>query len=300
MGVKGLQNFIKKYSVSKSLNDLLNRKNEKLRIGIDISFYIYRWQADVEKIIQFLRKIEENKHRIILVFDGKAEEGKIWESQRRKEVRDNETKTAESIYELLRSEEDISDDQRFLMEQLALQHQKKGWSLKNDIRRSLKEKLYIEKFPMVKAKGEADGLLAAMSAKGDLDLVISGDMDLLAMGAKVLWTPHEDGLNFCEYNREHILKELNLGDWQFRSLCAMCFTEASQEQNNFSIYEAYQMLKVFRSLSILKSKYPEWLTVWPDDSHIFYRSVEEVDPWIREDQKQIYKAFLDFEPMPYS
>jgi hypothetical protein len=60
------------------------------------------------------------------------------------------------------------------------------------------------------------------------------------------------------------------------------------------------MLKVFRSLSVLKEKYPEWLTVWPDDSHIFYRSVEEVDPWIREDQKHIYKAFLDFEPMPYT
>jgi hypothetical protein len=153
---------------------------------------------------------------------------------------------------------------------------------------------------MVKAKGEADGLLAAMSAKGDLDIVISGDMDLLAMGAKILWTPHEDGLNFCEYNREFILKELNLGDWQFRSLCAMCFTESSQQQNNFPIYQAYQMLKVFRSLSVLKEKYPEWLTVWPDDSHIFYRSVEEVDPWIREDQKHIYKAFLDFEPMPYT
>jgi hypothetical protein len=300
MGVKGLQNFIKKYSVSKSFNDLLDPNNTKLRIGIDISFYIYRWQADVQKIIEFLRKIEQNKHRIILVFDGKAEEGKIWESQRRKEVRENEMKSAEGIYELLRTEEDLSDDQRFLLEQLALQHQKKGWHLKNDVRRSLKEKLYIEKIPMVKAKGEADGLLASMSARGDLDLVISGDMDLLAMGAKVLWAPHEDGLNFCEYNREQILEELSLGDWQFRSLCAMCFTEASQQQNNFPIQQAYQMLKVFRSLSVLKQKYPEWLTVWPDDSHIFYRSVDVIDPWICEDQKVIYKAYLECEPMPYT
>jgi hypothetical protein len=299
MGVKGLQNFLKKYSVTRSLNDLLDRKNQKLRIGIDISYYIYRWQADVEKIIDFLRKLEENNHRIILVFDGRAEEGKIWETQRRKEARDNEMKSAENIYELLRTE-DLSDDQRFLLEQFASQHQKKGWSLTKDVRRSLKERFYIEKFPMVKAKGEADGLLAAMSARGDLDLIISGDMDLLAMGTKTLWTPYDDGLTFYEYNREHILQEIGLGDWQFRSLCAMCFTEASQEQNNFSIHQAYQMLKVFRSLTVLKQKYPEWLTVWPDDSHIFYRSVDQVDPWICEDQRLYYSAFINCEPMPYT
>jgi hypothetical protein len=300
MGVKGLQNFLKKYSVSRSLNDLLDRKNQKLRIGIDISFYIYRWQADVEKIIDFLRKLEENKHRIILVFDGRAEEGKIWETQRRKEARENEMKSADSIYELLRTEEDITDDQRFLMEQLASQHQKKGWNLTKDVRRSLKERLYVEKIPMVKAKGEADGLLAAMSARGDLDLIISGDMDLLAMGTKTLWTPHEDGLTFSEYDRAKILEELKLGDWQFRSLCAMCFTETCQQQNNFSIQQAYQMLKVFRSLSVLKQKYPEWLTVWPDDLHIFYRSVDQVDSWICDDQRHYYTAFMNCEPMPYT
>jgi hypothetical protein len=152
---------------------------------------------------------------------------------------------------------------------------------------------------MVKAQGEADGLLASMSARGDLDIIISGDMDLLAMGARVLWTPLEDCIHYREYNRDEILQELGMSDWQFRSLCAMCFTEASQEQNNFNIQQAYQMIKVFRSLTVLKQKYPDWLTVWPDDSHIFYRPVDRVEPWIREDQLNIYKAFMNYQPMPY-
>jgi hypothetical protein len=299
MGVKGLQSFIKQYSTPRNVKDLLNPKNSRLRIGIDISFYIYRWQGDVDRILSFLRSLQSNQHHVLLAFDGRAEDGKIWEAQRRREARENEMKSANQILEMLTTE-DLSDDQRYLLEKQAAEHQKKGWSLTRDMRHALKERLYEEKIPMVKAKGEADGLLSAASAKGDLDIVISGDMDLIAMGTKILWTPLEDGIHFREYNREELLKELNLGDWQFRSLCAMCFTEASQEQNPISIQQAYQLMKVFRSLSVLKQKYPTWLTVWPEDDHIFYRSVEQVDPWIREDQVSIYKAFMNCEPMPYT
>jgi len=299
MGVKGLQSFIKSYSKSRSFDELLDKSNQKLRIGIDISFYIYRWQADVEKILKFIRSLESNKHRILLAFDGRAEEGKALESQRRREAREQELQSANKIQDLLNTE-NLTEDERFLLERQIAEHQKKGWSLTKDVRRSLKERFYEEKIPMVKAKGEADGLLAAMSARGDLDIIISGDMDLLAMGAKVMWAPTEDGYYFKEYNRENLLEELNMTDWQFRSLCALCFTETCQEQNNLTIQEAYQLLKVFRSLTVLKQKYPNWLTTWPDDTHIFYRPVDTVEPWIKEDQMDIYKAFLNCEQMPYT
>jgi hypothetical protein len=298
MGVKGLQSFIRQYSIPKTIDDLLDSKNQKLKIGIDISFYIYRWQGDADRIIRFIKSLQQNKQHVILAFDGRAEDGKVWEAQRRREAREVELQSANKILEML-DNEDLTDEQRFMLERKVIEHQKKGWSLTKEVRHAIKERFYTEKIPMVKAKGEADGLLAAMSARGDLDIVISGDMDLLAMGTRIIWTPLEDGIHFREYNRENILKELNMTDWQFRSLCAMCFTETSQEQNNFSIQQAYQMLKVFRSLSVLKQKYPSWLIVWPDDSHIFYRQVDSIEPWIREDQIPIYNAFMNYESMPY-
>ena len=298
MGVRGLQNFIRQYSVPRSLEDLLDPKNQKQKIGIDISFYLYRWQGNIERILAFIKSLQENKHHVILAFDGRAEDGKMWEAQRRRDAREVELQSANKILEMLETE-DLSDEQRFMLERKAAEHQKRGWSLTKEIRHAIKERFYIEKIPMVKAQGEADGLLASMSARGDLDIVISGDMDLLAMGARILWTPLEDCIHYREYNRDVILQELGMSDWQFRSLCAMCFTETSQEQNNFNIQQAYQMLKVFRSLTVLKQKYPQWLTVWPDDSHIFYRPVDRVEPWIREDQMEIYKAFMNYQPMPY-
>jgi hypothetical protein len=298
MGVRGLQNFIRQYSIPKSLEDLLDPKNQRQRIGIDISFYMYRWQGDIERILGFIKSLQTNKQHVILAFDGRAEDGKMWEAQRRRDAREVELQSANKILQMLETEE-LSDEQRFMLERKAAEHQKRGWSLTKDVRYAIKERFYQERIPMVKAQGEADGLLASMSARGDLDIIISGDMDLLAMGARVLWTPLEDCIHYREYNRDGILQELGMSDWQFRSLCAMCFTEASQEQNNFNIQQAYQMIKVFRSLTVLKQKYPDWLTVWPDDSHIFYRPVDRVEPWIREDQMEIYKAFMNYVPMPY-
>jgi hypothetical protein len=299
MGVKGLQSFIRKYSHHHTIQELLTPSNQRLRIGIDISFYIYKWQGDTEKILGFIKNLQANQHHILLVFDGRAEDGKQWEAQRRRDVREQEMKSAQAIMNLLETEE-LTDDQRFMLERRAAEHQKKGWSLTRDIRHAIKERFYAERIPMVKAKGEADGLLATASSRGELDIVISGDMDLIAMGTSHLWTPIEDGLQFREYVRDEILQILNLTDWQFRSMCAICFTEASQEQNNYDIQQAYQMLKVFKSLDVLRKKYPNYLQAWPEEAtHMFYRPVDKVEPWIREDQLHIYKAFINYEPMPY-
>jgi len=299
MGVRGLQSFVKQYSIPKTIKDLLDPNNSRLKIGIDISFYIYKWQGNVEKILQFIRQLQENKHRILLAFDGRAEDGKSWEAQRRRDIREQERKTASTLYQLL-EEDTLTDEQRTMIEKKALDHQKKGWSLTREVRQALKQRLFIEKIPMVKAKGEADGFLAAASACGDIDLVISGDMDLIVMGAKTVWTPSEDGFEFREYQRDHLLQELQLSDWQLRSMCAVCFTEASEEQNAIDIRQAYHSMKIYRSLTVLQEKHKDWLKVWPDDTHIFYRSVDQVEPWLNEDQIPIYTAFLNCEPMPYT
>lgn len=301
MGVRGLQSFLKQnYSKSTSMEDLLLPKNAKLRIGIDISYYIYKWQGDPEKILQLLSLLQSNSHRFILAFDGRAEDGKQWEAERRRQVRQEELKTASNLQQRIEAGEYSGEEEKKVLERAVQDHQRKGWSLSREARQTLKERLYREKVPMVKAKGESDGLLAAMSASGDVDIVISGDMDLLVMGAKVLWTPVGDGYQFREYVREEILDQLKLTDYQFRSMCAMCFTEASEKLNAIDIQRAYHSMRVFRSLSAIRYKYPQWLDVWPEDDHILYRSTDKVDPWIREDQKPIYRAFVNVEPMPYT
>jgi 5'-3' exonuclease len=299
MGVRGLQTYIRQYSKECSLENLLSSREGPMRIGIDISFYMYKWQGDTEKILTFIQTLIDAGHQVLLVFDGRAEEGKQWEAQRRRDARENELKSADQLTELLK-DESLNENERFLIEQKLAEHQRKGWSLTKEMRHSMKERFFEEKIPMVKARGEADGLLAALSYSGICHIIISGDMDILAMGAQCLWTPVEDGFHFREYSRSEILTHLGLTDWQFRSMCAICFTEASQEINSFSIQKAHQLLKVYKSLNVLKEKHQDWLSVWPDDTHIFYRPVHTVEDWLREDQGPIYSAFLNKEVMPYT
>jgi hypothetical protein len=300
MGVRGLQSFVRNYSKPKSFEDLLNYSFQKQRIGIDVSYYIYKWQGDIERIVEFIRSLQTNKHRVILAFDGRAEDGKQWEAQRRRIAREEELKSAQTILTTLESQEEITDGHRKYLEQKVLEHQQRGWSITRDLRTTIKRRLYEEKIPMIKAKSEADGLLASMCANNVLDIVISGDMDLLAMGAKTLWTPIEDGLTFREYTREDILQKLSMGDYQFRSMCAMCFTEASADPTIFDIRQAYQAMRLYRNITTIKQKHPEWLKIWPEDSHIFYRSIDKPEEWLREDQLPIYKAYVLCEPMPYT
>lgn len=301
MGVRGLQSFLRQYSIGKTMKDILHPSFQKQRIGIDISYYMYKWQGDVDRILEFIRTLQSNKHRVILAFDGRAEDGKQWEAERRRQARQDELKNAEALQAVLDAPpEDMSEEQKKQLEFKMAEHQRRGWSITRDVRQSIKKRLYEEKIPMVKALSEADGLLASMSNTNILDIVISGDMDLIAMGAKIQWTPIDDGLSFREYNREEILEKLQLGDYQFRCMCAMCFTEATAEPTIFDIRQAYQAMRVFRNLTTIKYKHPDWLKVWPDDTHIFHRTVDKVEPWIREDQLPIYRAFVNCEPMPYT
>ena len=300
MGVRGLQSFVKQYSTSKTLEDLLAYSFRKQRIGIDISYYIYKWQGDIDRILNFIKTLHKNNHHVILAFDGRAEDGKQWEAQRRRLAREEELKSAQNIQDVLESSEEITEEHRKHLEQKVAEHQKRGWSISRELRTNIKRCLYEEKLPLVKAKSEADGLLASMCANDVLDFVISGDMDLLAMGAKRLWTPIDDGLSFREYNREEILNNLHLGDYQFRSMCAMCFTEASADPTIFDIRQAYQAMRLFRNITTIKDKHPDWLKLWPDDTHIFYRSINNPEEWLRDDQLSIYKAFVSHEPMPYT
>ena len=63
----------------------------------------------------------------------------------------------------------MNEADRRLLEKTAADHEKRGWSLTKEIRHACKEKFYNAQIPMLKAKGEADGLLAALNTSGICD-----------------------------------------------------------------------------------------------------------------------------------
>ena len=59
-------------------------------------------------------------------------------------------------------------------------------------------------------------------------------------------------------------------------------------------------MRLFRNITTIKLKHSDWLKTWPDDNHIFYRSISKPEDWLRDDQLPIYKAFINYESMPYT
>lgn len=298
MGVRGLYSFLQSYSRKRTFNQLLS--GAKQRIGIDISYYLYKWQGDIHRIISFIESFRTNGHTVIVVFDGKAEEGKQWETKRRQTQRNEEMETAQSIKDAIEENKDnLTQEQQAYLESIVQSHEKRGWHLSREVRHAIKNEMYKNFIPLLKAIGEADPLLTSLSIRKEVDCVISGDMDLFVMGTRVQYFPTQDGLTFNVFNRSNILSAIGLTDSQFRSFCAMCFTEYTSVIQHLDIRKAYHGIRVFRTLENLKKDHLDWLEVWPTENHILFKNLNDIDPLIRSDEKDRYLAFIHNNPMPY-
>lgn len=298
MGVRGLLSFLKPYGSRLTFDALCAMPPQ--RIGIDISYYLYKWQADKAKILDFLSKLQSAGHRILLVFDGKAEDAKQSESKRRKEVRNEELKSASAILELLNATgSDLSEEQRTFLLKVANEHERRGWQLTREIRHEVKNFLYEAKIPLMKAVGEADSLLTALAVEGNLNLVISGDMDLVVLGTPQQLVPQGDGYEFVHFHRKQILGSLRIYDDQFRTFCAMCSSEYGTASGTLDIRKAYCGIRVYGNMSKLKNAHGDWLEEWPPQNHCFFRDHAKSAPFVREDERDRLEAFLNDMPMPY-
>jgi 5'-3' exonuclease len=295
MGVRGLFSFLKPKGCSININTIQTLIPK--RIGIDISYYMYRWQGDSQRVLDFIESLKP--HKTILIFDGRAPTDKQHEHDRRKQIREEDNTTAKQIRESLTTCTDLSEEQRAHLEKKAEEFEKRGWQNTKEIRHAFKTALYKAKVPLLKSKGEADPLLVGLATAGELDIVISGDMDLLVLGVPVLWCPIGTTNNFHTFNREKVLLDLGLTDLQFRSFCAMCCTDYIHADQRLEILKAYQSMRVYKNIATIKEKHPNWLNEWPTQSHPFLIGVGNPDLWILDEQLSWYNAWKKGEEMPY-
>ena len=286
MGVRGLFSFLKPKSTYISLEEL--QKTNPLRIGIDISYYIYRWQGDAKKVLNLIESLKP--HKVILIFDGKAPDEKQDESNRRREKREDDMNTATILRESIEKIENLSAAQRAHLENIAEQYEKRGWQNTKEIRHKFKKELYDNDVPILKSKGEADSLLVSLAEYGNIDAVISGDMDLLVLGVKYQYAPQGDG-SFRLFDRDIILEELGINDEQFRSFCALCSLDYSKQEQTLDIRNAYHGIRVFKNLTNLKLRHPEWLKEWPETTHPFFQANLKPEEWIKEDELVRFEAW---------
>lgn len=301
MGVRGLYTFCKKYGKIIT-HDQLCSMAQPQKIGIDISHYVFKWQGDSEKLIRFLRTFQGGSHKPLCVFDGKHEKAKLPEAERRNHKRLHEIQEADRLTLLLeKNREDLSQDQIDTFQNMIASHRRKGWQLTQEVRHTIKRALYAEYIPLVKSEREADTLLASLATHDKFDWVISGDLDLLALGVPNLLIPLQDDI-YCEYlhlQYNVVLEALRLSGHQFKQLCAICCTDSAMRTIPPNISQVYPYIRKYRDIHNVRRNAPHIAEEWPTQNHIYFEYIPKPNVCIFESDYINYIAYMKDSPMPY-
>lgn len=301
MGIKGLFTFIK------PTGQFLNISQEKnLRIGVDISYFIYRWGTDSpSKYIEFVNKLKQNKNRVLFVFDGKPSKYKEPEIETRRVAFAKATNYINSLSNSLR-DDILTQEQKTVINKVIRCEKKKAIRPTKEQRQALKRIFYEQKINMLKSTEEADELLVSLQLNNEIDVIISGDTDLIRLGAQRLWVPTDDiGEQFIELGLDRVLKKLNMSEQQFQEVCVLTGgVPHIVVQRHVDIRKAWSWIRVYGSIRSLVEKHPGY---WPYDSmkELTQKLNSLVQPkfltdWVREDEVDRLNAWRKGETAPYT
>lgn len=302
MGVKGLYSLIKRSGQHVNIHNLKGK-----RIGIDISYFMYRWGTDnITRYLNFMNLLWSNDNKVLLVFDGKPGQYKVPEVERRKVVAETAEKYAASLQESLTSS-DLTSQQKTIIEAAISINLKKASRPTKEKRQRLKKVFYEQLIPMLKSTEEADELLVALNKEGDIDIVISGDTDLLRLGVKCLWVPKdEDGYEYTELEYHKVIQTLTLTDDQFQDMCILTGSAPQIHMNtHLDIRKAWSYIRLYGTLDRVARKHNKIFiggqaslkqTLFEVKNSVYSNSVSQ---WLREDEADRLEAWRNGLPMPY-
>lgn len=302
MGVKGLYSLVKPFGNHVDIRTLKNK-----RIGIDISYFMYRWGTDdIIRYLEFIKLLWSNDNKVLLVFDGKPGQYKIQEVERRKAVAESAGKYATSLQESLKNNE-FTCEQKITIESAININIRKSTRPTKEKRQLLKRVFYEQLIPMLKSTEEADELLVALNKEGDIDIVISGDTDLLRLGAKCLWVPKDDnGYEYTELDYNTVLRNLNLTEDQFQDMCILSGGVPQIQMNTrLDIRKAWSYIRLYGSLDKVARKHDKIFvesivslkqTIFEAKESIHSNSVSM---WLREDEADRVEAWRKGLSVPY-
>jgi hypothetical protein len=159
---------------------------EPLKIGIDMFSLVYTHRACLDELLELILSWSTKGHNLVCIWDGTAPKEKQEIIGQRRSARDSamdKKQDLELYLEKFGSQLNDSDIKHLKTAITSLSWQ--GWHLSGTLKRTIQEKLAVATH--IYSPGEADDLLITMISKGELDVVVSLDSDILAMGAQRLW-----------------------------------------------------------------------------------------------------------------
>jgi 5'-3' exonuclease len=163
----------------------------------------------------------------VVVFDGKPPASKSAVTEQRRAERTVATKAINGLKEKIA--EAVTEGEREELQIRVTELQRKTPQVSREDRNDVKKFLYAAGVQFVTALGEADDLLASLCSRGDIDAVLSTDMDMLARRVPRLIIPETDDARILsEIRQEDVLRGLGLTYDQFVHACVLMGSDYSE------------------------------------------------------------------------
>ena len=225
-----------------------------LHIGVDAFSLLFLFKEDREAFEEYLRKLLLCSASMTFVMDKRAAKEKREVVEERKGQRKEAKAEAESLTSFTQTAEfeDLEPKQQEMLEKLIAQRERAAWHLYPEYVKWLIELLKKYEIELIWAQEEADIVLA----KGNHDIIITSDSDLLILGARRLWIPRGVGIQHNEINGAEFVKYIGFeGDRLFElAFLAGCDV---QSRPLMTVAEAVSRLRFYGSLLGIHKKHPE-------------------------------------------
>ena len=265
MGIRNLNRYLKE-SCPDSIRCINLVELSGKRIAVDISIYLYRYEAEnalLENMYVMLSIFRHYNIIPIFIFDGKPPPEKKELLNKRKEEREDAQEEYEKLKKLLESNNEYNYKQDIITSMDKLKRQ----IVQMNKEKIEKVKALIRAYGAIyyDALGEADELCALLVIKKKVWACLSEDMDLFVYGCtRVLRYFSLIGHTVVLYYTKGILEELDMTQKEFKEVCILSGTDYNidADGNNEKV-NLTQTFKYFRKFKINNptDDFYEWLSV---------------------------------------
>ena len=182
MGIRGAWTTFRKLFSS---IDPLSESNKK--IGIDMFSLVYTHRTALDELLELLKAWSLKGHTLICIWDGTAPKDKQEIIGQRRNARESAMDTKGELEEYLEKFEGQLNEHDIKHLKTAITSLSwQGWHLTGSLKREIQEKLG-DQVKHIYAPGEADDMLLKMLDDKEIDIIMTLDSDLFAMGGEHIW-----------------------------------------------------------------------------------------------------------------
>lgn len=227
MGIKNLNHYLR-HNCTNSIRCINIADLNGKTLAIDISIYLYKFEGEntlLENIYLMLAIFKHYNIIPLFIFDGKPPAQKDELLKKRKEYKEKAKKQFTNLSDTLENNVINQDDKREILGQM--DYLKKQFITVNK-ESVLKVKDLITAYgaSYYTASGEADELCANLVINKKAWACLSEDMDLFVYGCpRVLRYFSLISHTALLYSMKGILKELNMSQLEFKSICVLSGTD---------------------------------------------------------------------------